>query len=488
MAKNPTKTITQWLKEDAARERIQSLAPPSMRDQYDIADQILIYMNGIKSEKARETLEKCSHGSFLAAVGEILRTGLLPDQNKVNIQAMWNKDAGEFQAAVQYSYQGKVDRLLSSGAVSYIRCETHHENDEFEIVMGTQPRVDHVPSFEDRGKIKGVWGIVQMKDGSQSVWWMSVADVERCRGASRTGDNDYGPWATDYEEMAKKSLFHNMCKWFKLDKETYELLRSDFTEYDFRLRDGKYREEFNRTHDKALKDMGINDDEPDATEPENPQTEEDVKSEDHQTEPQQENEKTSTRQSAKDKAKKYHLERKKSSEKKNEQDVDKPEEQSDNPSTQDEKEVEEPPKSDSADAPEAEADESLPDPVPLPTEATPWPMVRGYEGAEEVIELRQKARANWKDATLQVNAFADDKYDVPYWEMLPVSSLQKLANPEMKLRVQELLEGWCKKNKYTVKFRALTAEEASICREEAIKKTRAAFPDADFMDDPDDQL
>jgi recombination protein RecT len=85
-----------------------------------------------------------------------------------------------------------------------------YENDEFDYQLGDEEKIHHKPTLRNRGALIAVYSIVVMKDGEKSREVMSVDDVNAIRKRSRSPDK--GPWATDFDEMAKKTVIRRHAK------------------------------------------------------------------------------------------------------------------------------------------------------------------------------------------------------------------------------------------------------------------------------------
>lgn len=59
--------------------------------------------------------------------------------------------------------------------------------------------------------------------------YLSKADIEKVRNASKAGDSKYSPWNTWYEEMAKKTAIKRMCKLLPLSVEEQKRIAQDET-------------------------------------------------------------------------------------------------------------------------------------------------------------------------------------------------------------------------------------------------------------------
>jgi recombination protein RecT len=113
-----------------------------------------------------------------------------------------------------------------SGEVLSIDAKIVHEKDEFRLVYGLESDIHHVPCIDgDPGMMVGAYCIVRFKDGSYQFEYMPKAKIDEHRKRSKGGN--YGPWVTDYEEMAKKTVFRSIFKWLPVSIEAASVERAD---------------------------------------------------------------------------------------------------------------------------------------------------------------------------------------------------------------------------------------------------------------------
>ena len=94
-----------------------------------------------------------------------------------------------------------------------------YENDVFEYSYGLEPSLKHIPASENRGAATFVYAVFRTKDGGFGFEVMSMDDCrEHAKRYSKAYSN--GPWQTNFEEMAKKTVLKRVLK--------YAPLKSDF--------------------------------------------------------------------------------------------------------------------------------------------------------------------------------------------------------------------------------------------------------------------
>ena len=158
--------------------------------------------------------------------------GLIPDGREAALTVFNTKvkrgGRDEWIKKVQYipMLAGIQKRVRNSGLIDSIQAHVIYEKDTFEWEQGFDERIVHKPFFPgDRGKAVGAYAIAKFKDGTYQFEVMDVAEIERIRAASKTGQ--YGPWKDWWAEMARKSVFKRLAKWLPLDADVDDLIEYD---------------------------------------------------------------------------------------------------------------------------------------------------------------------------------------------------------------------------------------------------------------------
>lgn len=122
-------------------------------------------------------------------------------------------------------YKGMVRLALNSGAIRSFDAQTVYANDTFEYELGLDPKLKHVPADGDRGDAVRWYVIARYTDGGAAFSVRDKVWVESRRARSRAKNN--GPWVTDYDAMALKSILRDMAKWLPLEVEAAEAIVAD---------------------------------------------------------------------------------------------------------------------------------------------------------------------------------------------------------------------------------------------------------------------
>lgn len=122
-------------------------------------------------------------------------------------------------------YRGLITLARRSGEIISITARIVHENDLFELEYGLDEKLKHVPAIDDPGKMTHVYAVAKLRDGGIQYDVMTRAEVEAIRKRSRAGNG--GPWVSDYEEMARKTVLRRLCKYLPISIELSDAIAAD---------------------------------------------------------------------------------------------------------------------------------------------------------------------------------------------------------------------------------------------------------------------
>jgi recombinational DNA repair protein RecT len=134
---------------------------------------------------------------------------------------------------------GIRQKVRNSGEIATWEANVVHEKDQFDFMLGDEPRIHHVPhKGADRGDIVAAYSIATLRSGEKSREVMWIDEIEAVRAGSRAKDS--GPWVTHFGEMAKKTVTKRHAKVLPMSSDLDDLLRRD--EDDRRLYERTKRE------------------------------------------------------------------------------------------------------------------------------------------------------------------------------------------------------------------------------------------------------
>lgn len=171
-------------------------------------------------------LAECTPKSFLGAAMLAAQSGCEPGGVVPTCYFIPYNNHGTLECQFQLSYKGMIELVYRSGQVSVIQAHVVYENDEFEYEFGLEPKLHHKPAIQDRGKPIAYYAMFKLKDGGFGFECMSQADVEaHARKYSKAVDR--GPWKTDFEAMALKTVLRKCLKFAPIATETARVMQSD---------------------------------------------------------------------------------------------------------------------------------------------------------------------------------------------------------------------------------------------------------------------
>lgn len=123
---------------------------------------------------------------------------------------------------------GILKLVRNSDQLAAINAHIIYEGETYSIRLGMGEAVEHERNFAavDGGKAIAVYGVARLKNGESVLEVMTWGQVMKIRSRSRAKDS--GPWVTDTEEMARKTVLRRLSKKLPLssDKDGDVRLRS----------------------------------------------------------------------------------------------------------------------------------------------------------------------------------------------------------------------------------------------------------------------
>lgn len=190
-------------------------------------------------------LAQCNQESLLGALMVSAQLGLEPG---VLGQCYLIPYGRECQ--FQIGYKGMIELLRRSGQLKDIYAYSVYENDEFEMTYGLDRDLKHKPNLQNKGNFIGCYCVAVLKDDARAFEYMTKEEIEaHGKKFSKTYGN--GPWKTDFEAMAHKTVVKKMLKWLPVSVEFLEMANKD--EKTFKVSDEKTGE----TEEIIVLDDGI---------------------------------------------------------------------------------------------------------------------------------------------------------------------------------------------------------------------------------------
>jgi len=168
-------------------------------------------------------LADCDQYSFFNALLNLSQFGLEPDGRRAHLIPFENRKRGCVECQLIIDYKGLAELVMRSGQVTKLHADKVCDADEFEYDCG-EVKKHRIDLKKPRGKPYAYYALA-VYQGMQKADLMSLDEIESIRKRSRAGNN--GPWVTDFDEMAKKTVFRRLSKWLPLSSEIRDAAEGD---------------------------------------------------------------------------------------------------------------------------------------------------------------------------------------------------------------------------------------------------------------------
>lgn len=167
-------------------------------------------------------LLQCDQQSFFGAVLQCAALGLEPGNSLGHCYLLpYGKTC-----QLIIGYRGMIDLARRSGQIVSIYAYAVHEKDHFKYTLGLAPNIEHIPcSDADPGNLTFVYAVAKLAGGGVQFDVMSRSAIEKIRGRSKAGRS--GPWVSDFEEMAKKTVIRRLFKYLPVSVEAVRAVAID---------------------------------------------------------------------------------------------------------------------------------------------------------------------------------------------------------------------------------------------------------------------
>ena len=172
---------------------------------------------------ANPALQKCDPKSFIAAMMQSAQLGLEPNTPLGQAYLIPYGTNVQFQLG----YKGMLELAQRSGEIKTIYAREVYENDTFDIDYGLNQDLKHKPLLQgDRGKVIGYYAVYHTVDGGYNFVFMTKDEV-LAFAQSKSKTFKSGPWQTDFDAMAKKTVIKQLLKYAPISIELHKAIVSD---------------------------------------------------------------------------------------------------------------------------------------------------------------------------------------------------------------------------------------------------------------------
>jgi recombination protein RecT len=199
-------------------------------------------------------LLECTPASFVLALMDAAELGLVPSGllGSAYLVPYKNSKTNRLEAKLIPGYRGLIDLARRSGEVMTVEGRVVRQRDAFEFEYGSRQYLRHVPYLnlnaergdpfiDDRGEERqgavldggpyvAAYARAVLSSGEEQFIVQPISWVNGIRARSKSADS--GPWVTDFEPMAAKTMIRSLMKYLPVavDRLTRALELEDLAE------------------------------------------------------------------------------------------------------------------------------------------------------------------------------------------------------------------------------------------------------------------
>ena len=172
-----------------------------------------------------DRLQKCSPASFMGAMMNSAQLGLEPNTPLGQAYLIPYNSKFGMQCQFQIGYQGLIDVARRAGTT--VQCHEVKANDEFSYSLGLHLDMVHKPALNNRGDTVAYYAI--WKNGDMLGFEVMTKDEVMEFAKSKSKSFNDGPWQTDFDAMAKKTVLKKALKYAPKSVELENAMLADDT-------------------------------------------------------------------------------------------------------------------------------------------------------------------------------------------------------------------------------------------------------------------
>lgn len=186
------------------------------------ADRAFMFMS--VNVRNNPKLLECTPTSIVSSLVAISLSGLDVASNEAYVVPYKNYKTGKTYAIPIISYRGDIKNMYrfkvdsNTPLIKNIYVSEVKEKDIFDVNGGSEVRIIHKPNYrEERGEVFAYYAIAKLHTGGEIFSIMTKKEVEDYANKySKSKDwktkKLTGPWSTEFDEMAKKTVIHKLKK------------------------------------------------------------------------------------------------------------------------------------------------------------------------------------------------------------------------------------------------------------------------------------
>lgn len=199
----PDRSVLKLLQDDQIRIQLTRALPRSLS-----ADRFMRIL--LTEVRQNPKLLECTRESFMGCVMDMAQLGLSPGPlGHAYLVPFRDSKKGTTECTLILGYKGLIDLARRSKEIASLKARTVYANDRLRYSEGLVDVLEHEPAEGDRGEPVRFYAVATFVNGGHAMRVMTKADVEKIRSRSRSKNE--GPWVTDYEAMAQKTVIRQLA-------------------------------------------------------------------------------------------------------------------------------------------------------------------------------------------------------------------------------------------------------------------------------------
>lgn len=186
--------------------------------------------------RKNQSLLECEPISFIKAIMQAAQLGIEPgsELGLCYLVPYYNGKTRQKECQFILGYRGMIQLVRNSKELVSIYANCVYEGEEFEIEYGINEKLKHVPIITGSSisDLKGVYSFAKLKENGYQfnfidMYKLKIIKDEQLNKIKNEDYRKYSPWATNFEEMAKKTAIRRLFKYLPLSIEVQKAIAID---------------------------------------------------------------------------------------------------------------------------------------------------------------------------------------------------------------------------------------------------------------------
>lgn len=170
-------------------------------------------------------IQGCEPRSVAKCVFACARLNLIPDPIRHLVAIVPFRNKGVKEAQIIMEYRGIITLAKRADPGISINAGTVYENDEYELLRGTENRLTISKQWwetgkDSPGKPKFFYCVAKQRDGAPTLTVIPAQEARELGSNSKAGDAPGTPWHDHFERMGEKTAIKRDSRFWHLDPDS----------------------------------------------------------------------------------------------------------------------------------------------------------------------------------------------------------------------------------------------------------------------------